>query len=355
MPLPLTISAVGRMFGLNLPKAPGKAKCPFKKHQRSDRTFRVFESQNGSAEVWKCWSCDPPENVGDAVSLYALLAKMDRKAAWLALRDMDFAVPGLEEGRRFGSGRATHAPPPAGIAKPKISLRGSEPNKILPLPKEMLVQWQSLDDRQVRDWFAARGFDAGFDFRNYGVIAMPRSCVGFVYVNPMSGQPCRVKVRSMTDKVFWNEPRPSAAMPGAKALNPLYLADRLAIGESDTIIITEGEMDALSLLSVGIENVISLPDGSESAGTVSIEPLCGMFQTWLIATDDDEPGERAWRTLRERARTAGSDPVRLKWSRLTGEDVQAFKDANDALRAGFTRAEYQTCIDMALRPSKMVA
>lgn len=344
---------VGRLCGVQLPSAPGKAKCPIRKHQRDDKTFRVFLARSGE-EIWKCWSCDEPDNVGDAVALYAHLQKLSRKEAWLKLREMGHEVPGSDRGpseRRPFAPRVASAPP-----KPKVGVRGTKVTRVLSLPRASLDKWSALPDDGVREFLVSRGFDASFDFRSYGVIAMPSSCVGFVYVDPMTGHPCRVKVRGTRDKKFWNEPRPDPSQPGAKALAPLWLADRLKLDVSCLgLVITEGELDALSLVSLGIPNVISLPDGSESATTVSLETLCGIFRNWYVAVDADEPGDRAWRHLRDRARAAGAEPFRVTWARMEGDEIQKFKDANDALLAGFTREDFERCLQVSGSSSRRVA
>lgn len=351
----LTVRDVGRLCGVQLPSAPGKAKCPIRKHQRDDKTFRVFVSRSGD-EIWKCWSCDEPDNVGDAVALYAHLQKLGRKEAWLKLREMGHEVPGSD---RTGTDRRSFVPrvvaPP--LAKPKVGVRGVKVERVLPLPQARLETWRALPDDGVREFLESRGFDPSFDFRSFGVIAMPSSCVGFVYVDPMTGSPCRVKVRGTRDKKFWNEPRPDPNQPGAKALAPLWLSDRLKldVAASEALIITEGELDALALVSLGIPNVVSLPDGSESALTVSLEPLCGIFRTWYVAVDADEPGERAWRHLRDRARASGAEPVRITWARMEGDEVERFKDANDALKAGFTREDFERCLRVSAPSGRRVA
>lgn len=350
----LSIRDIGRLCGMQLPSPPGKAKCPIRKHQRDDKTFRVFVGRSGE-EIWKCWSCDEPDNVGDAVALYAHLQKLSRKEAWLKLREMGYEVPGSDRGP---ADRRPFAPRPAsGLPKPKVGVRGVKVARVLALPRAKLDAWSGLPDDGVRSFLGSRGFDPWFDFRSYGVIPMPASCVGFVYVDPMTGVPCRVKVRAMRDKKFWNEPRPDPAQPGAKALAPLWLSDRLKldVAASEDLIITEGEIDALSLVSLGIPNVVSLPDGSESALTVSLEPLCGIFRTWYVAVDADEPGNRAWRHLRDRARASGAEAVRVIWARMDGDEVEQFKDANDALRAGFTREDFERCLQVSGSSGRRVA
>lgn len=343
----VTVREVARMFGINLPGAPGKAKCPFRKHARPDKTFRVFQIPDGK-ELWKCWSCDEPDNVGDAVQLYARLASVPRKEAWKTLRDRGYEVPGQDRSRPASTtGRSDDR----GVSyekKPKIGIRGTQPARALRLPKDTLEAWQSLDDAAVRDFLVGRGFPEDFDFRFWSVTAMPDGCIGFIYVDPMTGEPCRVKVRPIREKRFWNLPKPDPSQPGAKALAPLFLSHHLGWGtDSLDVIITEGELDALALCSVGLRNVVSLPDGSESASTVSLVPLAGIFRRWFVAVDDDEPGVKAWRVLRDRAREAGAEPIRVTWATIKDDELLHYKDANAALAAGFDRSEFERCISVA--------
>lgn len=68
----------------------------------------------------------------------------------------------------------------------------------------------------------------------------------------------------------------------------------------ETIIITEGEMDALSLVQVGFNNVVSIPDGAISPNTkasdvkfsylLSAEEHLMNAKTVILAMDDDAPG-----------------------------------------------------------------
>ncbi len=64
----------------------------------------------------------------------------------------------------------------------------------------------------------------------------------------------------------------------------------------DYVIITEGEMDALSYMEVGFDSVISVPNGatkSVSQKLLYLDNCIDLFddiQTIYIATDDDEPG-----------------------------------------------------------------
>lgn len=66
--------------------------------------------------------------------------------------------------------------------------------------------------------------------------------------------------------------------------------------DQDYVIITEGEMDALSYLEVGYESVISVPNGAAGKGQQRLTYLDNCIDLFehvehiFIATDDDEPG-----------------------------------------------------------------
>jgi hypothetical protein len=347
----LTIAAVGRLFGKDLPLSPpGKCKCPFRQHHRQDKTFRLFAGSTGDV-LWRCWSCDEPDNKGDAIKLYQILSGCDRKEAWKRLREDGFAVPGLnEDGKRARPSYDRTQRKPAG---PGIVAVARGP--VLPLDQAELERWRSADTGAIAAFAKKRGIGEDV-LRDHGIVEVQPGHVGFVYVDPATNVPCRVKVRGVVEKRFWIEPRPDPSKPGARALAPLYLAHRLRPTDAQvkTAVITEGEADALALISAGIPNVVSLPDGSDSAKTVDLRPLWRRFTLWLVATDGDAPGNAAAQVLRERAMvTRCTDVVRVQWKRVVedegGGGVVEYKDANDALRDGFTREDFVQCFRVATR------
>src|SRR3989304_1190137 len=91
---------------------------------------------------------------------------------------------------------------------------------------------------------------------------------------------------------------------------------------SETIIITEGEIDCMSFHEVGIKNVISVPNGA-SKGNSKLEYLDNCFEIFkskqvIIATDNDEAGINLRNEL---ARRIGIDTC-------TYIDFEDCKDAN---------------------------
>ncbi len=202
-----------------------------------------------------------------------------------------------------------------------------------------LQRWQEHVERRVgavERLAKDRGLDAAL-LRACDVVDIDAGCVGFGYRDPDTHIPCRVKVRKLDKKMFWIEPRPAEGQRG-KALAPLYLAHRLVVphrGLGSVAVITEGELDALTLKQAGIRNVVSLPDGASSAAHVDLRPLMGAYPLWLLATDDDESGRKAAVVLTNRAARMGCSVGPVLWKR----DGQRYKDANEAWHQGGMRKD----------------
>lgn len=344
----LKIRDVGRLFGHDLPKASGRSKCPIQKHHRDDKTFRVYEAKTSGDELFKCWSCDDPDNTGDAVKLYALLAHVDNAEAFKRLKELGYEL-----------GRATYEPP---HEKPRVPARGSvDPADTITLDEAILARFRKdpVSEELIGRFAKARHLDprlvAPF------MVGLPRQvhggAVGFVYTDPMTGAPCRIKVRGLSEKRFFVIPK-GEKDSGLRARAPLYLAENLrmhsleaakaALSSIRVVLVTEGEVDALSLLSVGIKNVVSLPDGSKSVDTCDIAPLLP-YSTWILAFDDDEPGRVAAKAFRERARRYGNDAVSLVWGRTASDgSSRTYKDTNEALMDGMGRDEFVAGVDRKL-------
>ena len=112
----------------------------------------------------------------------------------------------------------------------------------------------------------------------------------------------------------------------------LYNVDACAF--SDTLVIVEGEMDALSVHTAGIPHVVSVPDGAPAPNASSYsskflfleahEELFERVKRVVIATDADEPGQKL---MEELARRIGPE----KCSRVIWDE--GIKDANEYLIA----------------------
>jgi len=142
------------------------------------------------------------------------------------------------------------------------------------------------------------------------------------------------KFRPIGDrKVFWRVPR---GRPSA-----LYGLAEVPKSGGARMIVVEGELDLHALHALGVGPVVSVPDGAGSRLTGELlHPLAG-FRQVLIATDADGPGDELAARL---GRELG--PERCRRVRLV-DGLNTFKDANDALRAGWTRDRFEAALAAA--------
>ena len=139
------------------------------------------------------------------------------------------------------------------------------------------------------------------------------------------------KFRPLGDrKVFWRMPR---GRPSA-----MYGLADLPKDQRHRVVVVEGELDLHALRAVGIQAVVSVPDGAGSRLTADLLAPLSDYKQILIATDADDPGEELARRLRQEL---GARRCR----RVVFRDGDAlFKDANDALKAGWTRERFESAM-----------
>jgi Toprim domain-containing protein len=193
-----------------------------------------------------------------------------------------------------------------------IAAAGALPAPQVPSVAAWLRQTRALPEAEVA--------------RVFGASTRTGNAVVFRYQD-VEGRLLYDKFRPLGDrKVFWRMPR---GRPSA-----LYGLADLPKGR-DRVVIVEGELDLHALRAVGVEAVVSVPDGAGSRLTPELlQPLADYRQV-LIATDADDPGEELARRLRQEL---GARRCR----RIVFRDGDAlFKDANDALKAGWTRDRFE--------------
>lgn len=123
----------------------------------------------------------------------------------------------------------------------------------------------------------------------------------------------------------------------------LYNEDALTVGQGP-IVITEGEIDALSVMQAGYARAVSLPDGWTAEGgkrdvLVSAETLLRQAPYVIVAGDNDEAGQSLPRTVSNIL--AGHDVRYAVWP-------DGCKDANDVL-VRFREGELSRCLTEAKR------
>jgi twinkle protein len=174
----------------------------------------------------------------------------------------------------------------------------------------------------VIQWFAKRGISERVLELNqigYGPSFNDTHGIQFPYLK--DGEVVNIKHRSH-NKRFRQE---------KGAVKCLYRFDEITKGK-DTLIITEGEIDALSVQEVGYERVCSIPDGAPSAEAKeyrtkfdflnSAIDIIAPYERVILATDNDAPGRVAEKEL---ARRIGIERC------YRVEYPAGCKDANDVL------------------------
>lgn len=186
---------------------------------------------------------------------------------------------------------------------------------------------------EALEWLSARGVSketaekAGLKQRRHWIQSLGKEteCIVFPYKN--QGQEYAAKIRSMEDKGF--------SCNGA----PQTFFNIENVQRDDWLIIVEGEMDALALMEVGYESVVSVPNGAVmkvADGKIDPQEDSKFRFVWdakkqidkaariVIATDNDVPGQAM---AEEIARRIGKDRC---WK---VEFPEGCKDANEVLLA----------------------
>ena len=215
---------------------------------------------------------------------------------------------------------------------------------IVPFNEREKVQMHNLAEKKPRarvstlpiseactNWLSSRGISketaesCGCFTTNYWINAEMAQveCIGFRYDEDDLG--VSAKIRSINSKGF----------ACTKALKTFFNVKSVA--EGDTLIICEGEMDALSFSEVGYTSSVSVPNGAvNKLSTGQIDPHDDKFFSFLwdnheildaakkiiIATDADEQGQMM---AEELARRIGKDRC---WKIVFPEDC---KDGNEVL------------------------
>lgn len=123
----------------------------------------------------------------------------------------------------------------------------------------------------------------------------------------------------------------------------LYGRD-LVPDESAELIIVEGEIDALTISQTGFLNVVSVPSGAGNLDWIETSfDYLDSFETIFLCFDQDRAGQEAALKIAKRL------GYRCKRVKLP------FKDANDWLMHGMTKAMLQAALDAAqpMKPEKI--
>ncbi len=195
---------------------------------------------------------------------------------------------------------------------------------------------------RLAQWFVARGIPEEVVRRVH--IALEEQylpeleewtwCIAFPYTR--RGDVLNVKYRGLDTKAF-------KQVTGAEKL--LFNQDGIA---PPLVYITEGEIDALSLMAIGINSVVSVPDGAPPADAKSYtskftfldqpeDPFAGV-ETIVLAVDADKPGQALQAEL---ARRLGADRcLYVTWpAGIKDANQMLMEHGAEALRAALDAAK----------------
>lgn len=147
---------------------------------------------------------------------------------------------------------------------------------------------------------------------------VPKHCVTFPWYTEGQKGPVRVKVRAVEDKKCMRLD-PAGTQWGFFGWNLIKEGD-------EEVVITEGELDALTVYQETGKKALSLPNGAKSLPPDLVQ-LLERFKRIYLWLDDDVPGQEGATAF---ARKLGVARCLIVQTRNGGSDGP--KDANDALQ-----------------------
>lgn len=127
------------------------------------------------------------------------------------------------------------------------------------------------------------------------------------------GKACGIKYRTL-DKKIWSE---------KDSIMTLLNWDRVP-KDSDTLFITEGCIDMLSVLEIGIKNVVSIPNGVSNQEWIENHySWLEKFKTIILCFDNDEAGKKCTEQTSARLSELNSEIKTI--------DLLFYKDLNEVL------------------------
>lgn len=186
------------------------------------------------------------------------------------------------------------------------------------LPPQEFKNHTTLSDKLVK-WFESRGIKQ-YVLKDYNIteeeMYQPKhnKSVNNVVFNYFEGE-------LLVNKKYRSAKKEFTQTKGGK---PILYNINSAIGQEELYIV-EGEMDVLSLIQIGIKNVVSLPSGANDndAFWINSEEYIKGIKKFFIGTDNDEKGNAVAEKIAQRL-------GRYRCERVLWEG----KDANEDLLSG---------------------
>ena len=187
--------------------------------------------------------------------------------------------------------------------------------------------------KKANDYINSRGI-SDKTIEHFGIRTDSNGNIVFPYYNE-NGEHELNKIRVPRKYIKGNEKGPKIWQEGGG--RPILFGMNL-IKDTDTIIITEGEWDCLSVYECGHDNVVSIPFGTENFDWVDEcwEWLEG-FKKIIIYFDNDNAGRNA---AKEAVRKLGIAKVMLVKSDVKDANELMFKHGKDEVTRVINNAEY---------------
>lgn len=303
--------------------------CERKPKKRNDRNFYINEESG----LWNTYCCGEK---GNLLSLKYVMGDIE-------LIQPGFAGSASSEGAKMserlrrarGSSFRGGKPPPAGIAR-KFHERLT--SNAVPAAVEYLIRQRGFTKDTIKRFqlgVARRGYCntcngiASLDDQDLcpqcGTAAKkPYELIAIPYFQ--SGQILNFKFRSFTGEKRFEK------WDGAPT--SLFNADSMD-GHYKTVIITEGEFDAITVAQLGYDAAVATGSAGKNIEDDWMDRLA-FFDEVLIGYDSDKAG------------IDGAEKVATKLGRYRCRRIEwPLKDANQCLIAGMSQQEIQTYIDAA--------
>ena len=153
------------------------------------------------------------------------------------------------------------------------------------------------------------GIDKTMRINKYNVLTIPISD---------GKKPIAIKYRTMDKKIS-----------SEKGSQSDYFINWHNIKDKEYLIIVEGEIDLLSSIEVGFNNVVSLPFGAQNLKCIDNQlTWIAQFKKIIIAVDNDEQGEKSKQGIIQKLSNIKN--------KVYSVDLGEFKDFNEALTGGGT-------------------
>lgn len=210
--------------------------------------------------------------------------------------------------------------------------------RVAPVPAKPKA-YKDPDRSQVKgltqehhDWFKGRGI-APETIKAFRVSGKP-GAVAFPVLDP-DGKLVNIKWRALETKKFWNE-EGALKLPFGLHTVPV---------DAKTLLLTEGECDAMVAWQYGIRSVVSLPNGAQDLDWIEhLWEWLERFEVIQLSMDMDRAGRDGLKRLVNRLGAWRCRNV-----------ILPHKDLNDCLTAGMPAADMLAAVEGAedFRPEKL--